>query len=175
MPGSNVYLFQYGSNMSTKRLNSTNRLEGCAKPIGKARLDGWGIRFDLYSESNDCAVTDIIRSHQEFVWGVLFLVPRELVIARRGERSRMDVVEGAGLGSLSNYRRATIYVRRGKYLMQAETYLGTSEARRRFEALQPNAQRVSREYFGYVAVGCKSHKLPKSYLAKIKKQAGRLK
>jgi len=46
-----VRLFQYGSNMDPDRLNSGKRLNEAAEPVGVARLDRWGIRFDLYSET----------------------------------------------------------------------------------------------------------------------------
>jgi hypothetical protein len=167
----NVYLFQYGSNMSSRRLNSAQRLGGAATPIGRARLDGWGIRFDLYSETNKCAVTDIRRSHAEHVWGALFCVPRELVIAPSG-RSRMDEIEGAGKGERSNYRRETIYARRGRYLVQAETYVGTAPARHRFNRASPVKQRVSKKYFAYLIKGSRENRLPKSYVAYLKRQAG---
>jgi hypothetical protein len=43
-----VFLFQYGSNMSSTRLNSTDRLDGAARKVGPAKLEGWGIRFELF-------------------------------------------------------------------------------------------------------------------------------
>jgi len=62
--------------MSPDRLNAPKRLNGRATAISAARLDGWGIRFDLYSKTNDSAVTDIIPAPGEHVIGVLFDVPR---------------------------------------------------------------------------------------------------
>jgi hypothetical protein len=92
-------LFQYGSNMDPNRLNSADRLDGDAEVVGVARLKGWGIRFDLYSGGeNHCGVTDIIPRVREHVEGVLYKVPYRSVVAPRGQRSRMDVVEGAGFG-----------------------------------------------------------------------------
>src|ERR1700681_1911353 len=96
-----IMLFQYGSNMDTGRLNSARRLGGTAEVVGVGRLKGWGIRFDLYSETNRCAVTDIVRSAREHVEGVLYQVPYRLVVSPRGKRSRMDEIEGARRGRKS--------------------------------------------------------------------------
>jgi hypothetical protein len=52
MPDQYVKLFQYGSNMDPDRLNARERLDGAAIAFGVARLEGWGIRFDLYSTVN---------------------------------------------------------------------------------------------------------------------------
>lgn len=67
--------------MDPDRLNSAERLDGAAEVVGVARLNGWGIRFDLYSESNRCGVTDIIPSTREYVEGILFQVPYSLVVS----------------------------------------------------------------------------------------------
>jgi hypothetical protein len=60
MASLNILLFQYGSNMEPDRLNSPDRLGGAARVLGVASLAGWGIRFDLYSKSYHCGVTDIV-------------------------------------------------------------------------------------------------------------------
>lgn len=105
MPRGYVKLFQYGSNMNPTRLNAPQRLDGRARGIGVARVDGWGIRFDLYSVTNRCAVTDIIPAKDEYVLGVLYDVPIPFVVARRGKPSRMDKVEGAKADGSGNYKR----------------------------------------------------------------------
>jgi hypothetical protein len=78
------------------------------------------------------------------------------------------------MGPQSNYRRATVYVRRGNRLLQAETYVGTSEGRTRFEALALEARRVRKSYLGHLMKGAKIHKLSKAYVAEIKGRAGKL-
>src|ERR1700686_518737 len=95
MPKGYVRVFQYGSNMNPARLNSPERLNNKAKKPRVARLDGRGIRFDIYSECNGCGVTDIRESASEYVLGVLYDVPVRLVVPVAGGRSRMDEIEGA--------------------------------------------------------------------------------
>jgi hypothetical protein len=127
-----ILIFQYGSNMDPDRLNSAARLGGAAEVVGAARLPGWGIRFDLYSESNRCAVTDIVPSAEEQVEGVLYRVPYRMVVAPKSQRSAMDRIEGAGLGSRSNYKRRRIWVLRDGKTVEARTYVGTPSGRKRF-------------------------------------------
>ena len=45
-------------------------------------LDGWEIRFDLYSVTHRCAATDIIPVKDEYVLGVPYDVPIPFVMAR---------------------------------------------------------------------------------------------
>jgi hypothetical protein len=80
--------------MNPDRLNARERLNGAAVERGVARLNGWGIRFDLYSITNGCGATDIIQSAPEYVLGILYDVPTRLVIAENQQRSRMDEIEG---------------------------------------------------------------------------------
>jgi len=169
-----ILLFQYGSNMDPSRLNSPKRLEGKAKNPRAARLDGWSICFDVYSRCNKCGVTDILPSKSEHVLGVLFEVPYRVVIAPRGERSRMDVVEGAGLGATSNYRRKRILVRVGAEKHEARAYIGTVLARRRFLKLPERERRVSNAYFRHLLLGAELFGFPKRYVAYLKRRAGPL-
>ena len=67
MPRGYLKVFQYGSNMNAERLNCPERLNGKARVVGVARLEGYGIRFDLYSQTNKCGVTHIVRAANEHV------------------------------------------------------------------------------------------------------------
>jgi hypothetical protein len=167
-------LFQYGSNMSSRRLNEPSRLNGAAISVGSVVLEGWGVRFDLYSERNGCGVADIVPSQDETVYGVLFEVPRELVIAPDGGRSRMDEIEGARAGASGNYARHLVYVLKGDRNFQAYTYIGTEAGRERFSRMTPEARRVSKEYFEHLLVGAKEFGLPDPYVAYLRRQAGPL-
>lgn len=167
-----IMLFQYGSNMDQKRLNSPKRLDGAAEVVGVARLQGWGIRFDLYSESNGCGVTDIVPSARENAEGVLYRVPHELVVAPRGLRSRMDEIEGAGLGATSNYKRQTVLVLRNGKKIKAHTYVGTASGHKRFQEQSAADRRVSKAYFGHVLSGARRFELPAEYIAYLRKRAG---
>src|SRR5258706_14355730 len=98
-----VKVFQYGSNMNPDRLNNAERLRGEAKNPGIAHLDGWGIRFDLFSTGNRCAVTDMVESSQEFVLGILYDMPARLI-------PRIDEIEGVRPDGTGNYQRQTVHV-----------------------------------------------------------------
>jgi hypothetical protein len=148
-----IMLFQYGSNMDPDRLNSAGRLGGDARIVGVGRLRGWGIRFDLYSENNQSGVTDIVPSAREHVEGILYEVPYRLVVSPRAERSRMDEIEGAGLGEKSNYKRQKISVWRNRRKVEALTYVGTTTGRKRFLSRAPEDHLVSEAYFGHILTG----------------------
>ncbi len=166
-----IMLFQYGSNMDPNRLNCADRLDGAAEVIGVARLKSWGVRFGLYSETNQCGVTDIVPSRREHVDGVLYRVPYRKVIAPRGQQSEMDKVEGAGLGERSNYKRQKILVWKDGKKIEARTYIGTVAGRRRFLRRPIRDRRVSKAYFGYLLAGARRFKLPATYVAYLRKQA----
>ena len=167
-------LFQYGSNMDPDRLNSAARLAGAAEALGVAQLQGWGVRFDLYSKSNQCVVTDIVPAKREHVEGVLYKVPYRLVVATRGQRSRMDRIEGAKRGQASNYRQRKILVLRDGRKIAARTYVGTVAGRNRFLRRPEDARRVSGEYFGHLLEGARRFGFPAEYVAYLQKQAGLL-
>jgi hypothetical protein len=90
-----------------------------------ARLNGWGIRFDLYSITNGCGATHIIQSAPEYVLGILYDVPTRLVIAENQQRSRMDEIERARPDGNGNYQRLTVNVDFQGSNIEAITYTGT--------------------------------------------------
>ena len=161
--------------MEPGRLNSSDRLAGVARVIGVARLDHWGIRFDLFSAKNDCAVTDIVPTAREHVLGVLYQVPYRTVVAPRGERSRMDIIEGARRGRLSSYKRLKILVRSNGEMVEARTYVGTALGRTRFLRESSENRRVSEDYFEYLLAGARRFNFPQSYVTYLRRQAGALK
>jgi len=169
-----VMLFQYGSNMNPDRLNCEERLDGAAEVLGVARLQGWGVRFDLYGEVAHGGVTDVVPCRREHVEGVLYRVPYRLVVAPRGERSAMDIIEGAGLGKTSNYKRKRIWVVNEGKKIETRTYLGTASGRKRFLRKVTADRRVRRAYFGHLLAGARRFGFPRGYIAYLRRQAGPL-
>jgi Gamma-glutamyl cyclotransferase, AIG2-like len=167
-----IMLFQYGSNMDPDRLNSSERLDGAAEVVGIARLTGWGIRFDLYSETNRCGVTDIIPSAREYVEGILFQVPYSLVVSAKGQRSRMDEIEGARRGKKGNYKRLKVLVEMGGKKIWALTYVGTVLGRRRYLKVSAEDRRVSDAYFNHLLIGARQFSFSADYVAYLQRQAG---
>jgi hypothetical protein len=174
MPRGYVKVFQYGSNMNPARMNCRDRLNKKARIAGVARLDGWGIRFDLYSTTNECGVTDIVDPANEYVLGVLYDVPVRLVVAPAGELSRMDRFEGATLDGTGNYKRIRVTVHQKSQNITAVTYVGTEGGRRRFTGKRPDEQRVSEDYFGHLENGAEKFKFPSEYRTYLRRQAGQL-
>jgi len=158
--------------MNPKRLNSGDRLDGAAEVIGAARLKDWGIRFDLYGVLAQGGVTDIVRSANEHVEGVLYKVPYRFVVAPRGERSAMDRIEGAGLGKDSNYKRLKVSVRKDGKKIEARTYVGMVAGRERFLRRSVEDRRVSKAYFKHILAGARRFHLSKRYIAYLQRQAG---
>jgi Gamma-glutamyl cyclotransferase, AIG2-like len=160
--------------MNPDRLNSADRLDGDAEVFGVARLKGWGIRFDLYSgRENHCGVTDIIPSTRENVEGILYRVPYRLIVAPRGQQSPMDLFEGAGLGKDSNYKRQKVLVWRNGKKIEAQTYVGTVAGRKRFLKRSVEDRRVSKAYFRHILAGAKRFRFPATYIAYLRRQAGK--
>jgi hypothetical protein len=172
MPRGYVKLFQYGSNMNSARLNHKDRLAGRARAVGVARLDAWGIRFDLFSTTNNCAATDIVEAHGEHTLGVLYEVPCALVFAPAGKRSKMDRIEGATADGTGNYARRTIEVLHNGKKWRAVTYVGTEAGRQRFRSLRDEQRRVSDEYFAHLILGAEEHGIPETYRAYLRARAG---
>jgi Gamma-glutamyl cyclotransferase, AIG2-like len=173
-----VRVFQYGSNMNPARLNSRERLNNKAKKPRVARLDGWGIRFDLYSECNGCGVTDITdrgKAASEYVLGVLYDVPVDLVVPVAGGRSRMDEIEGAKPDGTGNYRRipVTIQVKNGRRI-SAITYAGTGAGRERFKCKWAEERQVSQDYFRHLERAAGKFRFPPDYRAYLREKAGAL-
>lgn len=101
-------VFQYGSNMSSKRLNCTSRLKGDAKHVDIARtVEKFEMVFDILSKTNCCAAADIIRGPGRNIWGVLYEIPEHLIDRHKsGNRKSLDEIEG----ECTNYKRVTIDV-----------------------------------------------------------------
>lgn len=160
--------------MNPDRLNCPDRLNQKARVVGVARLNGWGIRFDLYSETNGCGVTDIARAVNEHVFGVLYDVPIRLVVAQAGRQSRMDRFEGARPDGTGNYQRIRLSVTADERQLTAVTYVGTDVGRQRFARKTAAEQQVSERYFGHLESGAQAFRFPREYKAYLTEQAGPL-
>jgi gamma-glutamylcyclotransferase (GGCT)/AIG2-like uncharacterized protein YtfP len=162
-----VILFQYGSNMSPDRLNGSCRLNGQATPISGAKLDGWGIRFDLYSKTNDSAVTDIVPAPGEHVLGVLFDIPESAL-------AKMDEVEGVRPDGTGNYQRAHVKVTPvpDSAAVAAVTYVSTEAGRKRFAKEPAERKAVKPAYFQHLLDGAQHFNFAADYVAYLRRQAG---
>jgi gamma-glutamylcyclotransferase (GGCT)/AIG2-like uncharacterized protein YtfP len=155
-------VFQYGSNCSSARLNSEERLQGDAVIIGWAEtIDNYELKFDVWSTKNNCAAANIVPGGDTRVQGVLYEIPDDLLdrnTAPRGRKS-LDAIEG------KNYARKSIRVRkRDGDTVVAQTYVVT----------QPKDDLLtSAEYVNYIISGLREHGADEAYIDKVKNIAAR--
>lgn len=151
-------VFQYGSNSSSARLNSRNRLRSEATSLGLAYTVGqYDLGFTVWSESNNCAAADLVRAPGKQVWGVLYDIPnyllsRDTVCNRRS----LDAIEG------SRYRRRKIKLCR-------PGMPGTPFTAWTYTVIQKQkGLRTSREYANYILDGLCEHQAPSEYINHVK-------
>jgi len=146
-----VALFQYGSNMSSERLQSKvneHRLKfaprGTRKQIrclGRGRLSGWRFTLD-----------------------------RELVDRTDGQRSVLDRIEGhRPTSNPENYRPRIVRLELGGARVSAITYVGTEDARRRCRE-EHHGVRVDSQYAAAVLDGAAHADLPSDYQALLRRE-----
>jgi AIG2-like family len=147
-------VFQYGSNMSVRRINSKDRLGGAAKLIGAGRtVEPYELAFTVWSRTNNCAAADLIPTDAgRSIHGVLYDIP-DCLLSRdtAKERRSLDPIEGEG----GNYNRKHIEVVKpdGQKFMVL-TYV----LRNRKLGLK-----TSLAYVRHILCGLKEHDLPEDY------------
>lgn len=169
-------MFQYGSNMSRRRLEAAmSRHDKYLPPglaveidvIGPARLAGWRLVLDLYSSRQSALVCDIVQAETgDEVWGVLYRLPLELVTRSDGERSVMDRIEGHRTEEdPPNYEPVPVVVAGlEEDEIEATTYVGRSDARKRCATDHADAV-VERTYAEAVLRGAREANLPSHYVS----------
>lgn len=155
-------VFQYGSNMSTERLNSVNRLNGFAKFKAIAYTkDKYDLVFDIWSNTNKCAAADIIYGSGRTIWGVIYEIPNELIERdKTNQKKTLDGIEGEG----SNYEKAQIslFSSDGKAIQESViTYTGLC---------RNHDIKTSFDYVINILRGLKEHNMPNDYVEYVKRQ-----
>lgn len=154
-------VFQYGSNCSVERLNGRDRLNGAARPAGIAEtVDDYSLAFDVWSDSNNCAASDIVRVTGCKVWGVLYEIPANLIFGKRADkRKTLEQIEGR------RYRPIRIRVRLQNGLeLAALTFVARDDDRQ--ERL-----RTSAEYLGHIIRGLREQGVSEEYIGTVKQIA----
>jgi gamma-glutamylcyclotransferase len=155
-----AFLFQYGSNMSTERLNDSCRLRGDARAVGKAITEEvFQLTFDLWSEKAEppCASADIINGAGRKIWGIVYEIPDYLIKkedAAPRNRKSMDQIEG------QNYERRIIKLRwpDGHPVTDAViTYVGRPSRRKK-------KIRTTFNYVEHILRGMREHHIPNEYV-----------
>ena len=141
-------VFQYGSNCNAERLNSPKRLCGAAKPIGKAQtVEFFQIAFDVWSKTNNCAASDLIRCGDKKAWGVLYEVPDDRI-------GKLAQVEG------KNYEKKCIQVTHNGEPVTAVTFLVKKDRRVSDKA-------TSVKYVGHIVKGLCDSDVPEEYIQHV--------
>jgi len=149
-------VFQYGSNMSSVRLNGDDRLAGDAKAVCVAMtVEPFELIFSVWSNSNDCAAADLLPSDTgRNIYGVLYEVPGFLLSRHTADergRKSLDAIEGEG----TNYDRKMIdIVTNDGTTVCAMTYLVKNH--------QTNLK-TSAAYVSHILDGFREHEIPEEY------------
>jgi hypothetical protein len=149
-----VLVFQYGSNTSANRLNSSDRLRGDALDLGLARTEGtFELEFNVWSKNNSCAAADIRPGGSRPVWGVLYDVPDYLIRRETsGTRKSLDAIEGP------SYERQPIVI-----LRPNGSRLGTPVFTYRVR-MPRQGLKTSLAYAAHILAGLREHGTPPDYL-----------
>jgi cation transport regulator ChaC len=150
-------VFQYGSNATTERLNSPDRLGGVAQDLGCAQtIDDFDIVFDVYSQTNGCAASDLVPTSGRKVWGVLYQIPDDFIRgARTDRRKTLAQIEG------SRYEENQVRVREPQGgERDAVTFVVKQGERRKGLA-------TSATYVSWIVSGLRDHGVPEDYLAHV--------
>ena len=150
-------VFQYGSNCSTARLNGGDRLDGAAIPMGIARtVEDYALAFDVWSDKNGCAASNIVKTPGKKVWGVLFDVPDERISRETSPKGKnsFDAIER------DRYRRHWIQVSRPNgSVVTALTYVVKCSE----QGLQTNL-----DYVRHIVLGLREQGVPDEYIHEVK-------
>ena len=152
-------IFQYGSNMSTARLNHEKRMNGDAKVIEVVRTKNKFIfGFTVFSKTNKCAAADIeLDTNGEIIYGVLYEIPDYLLtrdLAGKLNRKSMDGIEGL------NYKRHLIDVIKSD---GEEISVWTYTVKDKVYKLK-----TSKDYISHIITGLREHHISPEYYNYIK-------
>lgn len=162
-PSEMALIFQYGSNMSSKRINSKSRLNGCARFIGVAYTkDNYELEFTVWSKTNKCATANIKPCNSgRKIWGALYVIPWSIIKWNpSGCYKTLDSIEGECV----NYKRQAICIRdQNDNLIENEvqTYLGKS---------LKSGIKTSLKYVKHIIFGLREHNISDDYVKYIKSQ-----
>lgn len=142
-------VFQYGSNCTAARLNGPTRLNGHAEDQGRAQtVENYDIAFDVYSQTNGCAASDLVPTPGRRAWGVLYKLSDE-------DFEKLKKIEGP------RYEPKPIRVRnQAGEEVNATTFLVKPGEHR--TGLATNAAYVS-----WIVYGLRDHGVPEEYIGHV--------
>ena len=150
-------VFQYGSNCTAARLNGPNRLNGRADDRGRAQtVEDFDIAFDVYSQTNACAASDLVAASDRKAWGVLYEVPDDFIRGKRtDDRKTLAQIEGPRYVE----RPIRVIDRDGK-ACEGVTFVVRDSARRQ-------ALATSAAYVSWIIYGLRDHGVPENWISHV--------
>ena len=146
-------VFQYGSNCDAARLNDRLAAQGGAEDLGRAEtVDEYDIAFDVWSQSNACAASDLVAASGtgRHAWGALYRISDAGL-------DKLRKVEG------KLYEEAPVRVRKNDGLEPEEkvvTFLVKTDEHRQ-------GLWTSRQYVYHIAKGLRDHEVPEEYVTHV--------
>ena len=134
-----------------------NRLNGHAEDRGRAcTIDGYDIAFDVWSQTNACAASDLVRIQGRQAWGVLYEIPDECIRGERTDQQKtLTKIEGP------RYHETVIRVRNSEgEEVNAVTFV-VREADRR------TGLATSAAYVSWIVYGLRDHGVPEEYITHV--------
>jgi len=171
LPGEFLWLFEYGLEMDSAILNSSERLDGLALLYGPAVLKGYELTFDVISSRDGPGVASILpsRKREAEVWGILYRVPRRLTARLDNEPALLDRIHSAappdGLFERLSVTAHEAY--RGREIT-CITYIASATARNQFHLLPRDRQIIDPIYAQRLLETATKQKLPGDYLHELK-------
>ena len=171
LPGEFLWLFEYGLEMDSAILNSSERLDGLALLYGPAVLKGYELTFDVISSRGGPGVASILpsRKREAEVWGILYRVPRRLTARLDNEPALLDRIHSAappdGLFERLSVTAHEAY--RGREIT-CITYIASATARNQFHLLPRDRQIIDPIYAQRLLETARKQKLPGDYLHELR-------
>jgi len=171
LPGEFLWLFEYGLEMDSAILNSSERLDGLALLYGPAVLKGYELTFDVISSRDGPGVASILpsRKREAEVWGILYRVPRRLTARLDNESALLDRIHSAAPPD-GLFERLSVIVHeayRGREIT-CITYIASATARNQFHLLPRDRQIIDPIYAQRLLETARKQKLPGDYLHELR-------
>lgn len=166
LPQEFVWLFEYGLEMESVFLNSAERLNGAAFLYGPAVLKGYTLMF-AQERQNGQFLGSIVPSTQPTaeVWGMLYRVPRRVILHNTGQISLLDRIHSAGTpASLFAPIAVTVHETYHEREISCGTYAFTATTRQQLDLLTPIQADSATRLVRRIATLARTQKLPSHYL-----------
>ena len=161
-----VWLFEYGLEMESALLNSSDRLDGAAFLYGPAVLRGYILMFAQDAQTEQFLSTIVpSREHGAEVWGVLYRVPRRVTLRDNRPLSLLDSIHAAGTPS-STFAPVSVIVRETYHEREIScgTYALTATASQQLRLLTPEQADSVTLLVRRIASLARKQRLPSHYL-----------